>query len=351
MDKLQHRVNQYSSLSTDLFCLSSSELIQILAEAEPLHQGIGGKSVLIHRNETPVFVKKIPLTSLEQIPENVMSTKNIFDLPLCYQYGVGSAGFGAWRELASHIITTNWVLERACENFPLLYHWCVLPRPPEEQTLNYWGDKEKYSHYWENCPAINKRVESLDSATDHIALFLEYIPYNLQDFLERPLLKGGSSAETTVIQVAKELKCTTDFMSQNNFIHFDAHFKNILTDGERLYFSDFGLALSTKFSLSPLENDFFKLHKTYDQACAAVNLMQCIITSLYGKDQWKTKLHYFLTEDHAEIKGVLKKLIESQGPLALLMDDFFQKLQKESKLTPYPYLKVNQLLSTVKNKL
>jgi len=73
-----------------------------------MHEGIGGKSALISIEDTPVFVKKVPLTDLEQLPQHFMSTKNLFDLPLGYQYGVGSAGFGAWRELATHVMTTNW---------------------------------------------------------------------------------------------------------------------------------------------------------------------------------------------------------------------------------------------------
>ena len=58
-----------------------------------MHEGIGGKSALISIDDTPVFVKKVPLTDLEQLPQHFMSTANIFDLPLSYQYGVGSAGF------------------------------------------------------------------------------------------------------------------------------------------------------------------------------------------------------------------------------------------------------------------
>jgi hypothetical protein len=68
----------------------------------------GGKSALIDIDDTPVFIKRVPLTDLELQSKNFMSTANIFDLPMCYQYGVGSAGFGAWRELATHIITNQW---------------------------------------------------------------------------------------------------------------------------------------------------------------------------------------------------------------------------------------------------
>src|SRR6202040_1869852 len=84
MNKFQSRIKQYNTVSTSLACLSNERLKQILAAAKPMHEGIGGKSALISIDETPVFVKKVPLTDLEQLPQNFMSTANFFDLPMCY---------------------------------------------------------------------------------------------------------------------------------------------------------------------------------------------------------------------------------------------------------------------------
>jgi hypothetical protein len=53
-----------------------------------MHEGIGAKSALISIIDTPVFVKKLTLTDLDQLPQHFMSTVNIFDLPLSYQYGI-----------------------------------------------------------------------------------------------------------------------------------------------------------------------------------------------------------------------------------------------------------------------
>lgn len=74
----------------------------------------------------PVFAKRLPLTDIEK--EHAGDTSNIFALPDFYHYGVGSAGFGANRELAAHLKATVWVLDGAIESFPLLYHHRVLPR-------------------------------------------------------------------------------------------------------------------------------------------------------------------------------------------------------------------------------
>lgn len=164
------RIKQYSSVSTSLACMSNEKLKQILADGKPMHEGIGGKSALISVNDTPVFVKNVPLTDLEQLPQHFMSTANIFGLPLNYQYGVGSAGFGAWRELATHIMTTNWVITGDCANFPIMYHWRILPSHPGDITINYWGDIETYCQYWENSAVIRKRVEDINKASMYIQL-------------------------------------------------------------------------------------------------------------------------------------------------------------------------------------
>ena len=74
--------------------MSNRELEAVLIDGKAMHKGIGGSSLQIDIDNTVVFVKKVPLTDLELQPENYMSTSNIFNLPMCYQYGIGSAGFG-----------------------------------------------------------------------------------------------------------------------------------------------------------------------------------------------------------------------------------------------------------------
>jgi hypothetical protein len=61
------------------------------------------------------------------LPEHARSTANLFGLPTFCQYGVGGPAFGAWRELAAHTMTTNWVLGGQYQGFPMMYHWRVLP--------------------------------------------------------------------------------------------------------------------------------------------------------------------------------------------------------------------------------
>lgn len=341
----QNRIKQYGLINTHLACLSNQQLTRVLDDAKPMHAGIGGTSALINIEDRPVFVKKIPLTQLEQKPQHVMSTANLFNLPMHYQYGVGSAGFGAWRELAIHIMTTNWVITNQCAHFPLLYHWRILDNSQKDLNIDYWGDLEQYNDYWENSKAIRKRVTALNKSSAHIALFLEFVPQTLYQWLSAQIAANSQTALSAIQWVDDHLKVINQFMSRHGLVHFDAHFKNILTDGKLLYLSDFGLALSSIFELTANERDFLLHHANYDQCCAAVNLMHCIMTTILGKDQWPDGLKENSLGKLSNICPGIEKIVKNHIPIALVMDDFFQTLQKVSKSTPFPKEQLDVLLT------
>lgn len=129
----------HGAVATRLSLLSDQRLQEVVASAVPLGSGIGGRSAEVDIEGTRVFVKRVPLTDVELRPECVRSTANVFGLPTFYQYGVGSAGFGAWRELAVHTMTTHWVLGNAYPGFPLMYHWRVLPDSPPQGFTDEFG--------------------------------------------------------------------------------------------------------------------------------------------------------------------------------------------------------------------
>jgi len=127
------RLTAHSAVSTSLALCSDRALRELVDTAVPIGSGIGGKSVLLEVAGTPVFVKRVPLTDPERQPEYGIGT-------------IGGPGFGAWRELAVHTMTTNWVLAAEHEGFPLMYHWRVLPDStplPEELA-----DIERAVAYW-----------------------------------------------------------------------------------------------------------------------------------------------------------------------------------------------------------
>lgn len=97
------RLAAHGAVSTSLALCSDRRLRELVDAGRPLGFGIGGERRLLDVGGTPVFVKQVRLTDRERRPENLHSTRNLFELPLFCHYGVGAIGgpgFGAWRELA-----------------------------------------------------------------------------------------------------------------------------------------------------------------------------------------------------------------------------------------------------------
>ncbi|MDB2614292.1 GNAT family N-acetyltransferase, partial [Chlamydiales bacterium] len=131
------RCSQYEYINKCLNHLSNDEITTLLEQGDSLHSGYG-TSVKIEIDGIPLFVKQVPLNEVEGKLENIKSTKNLFEIPLYYQYGVGSGGFNIWREVYAHNMSTDWVLKEESENFPLMYHWRILDNSKEK---NLWTKK------------------------------------------------------------------------------------------------------------------------------------------------------------------------------------------------------------------
>lgn len=243
------RVSAYATVGTHLSLLSDRRLADAVSAAESLGSGIGGRSAEMRVAGTRVFVKRVPLTDIELQPAHVRSTANVFDLPLFYQYGVGSAGFGAWRELAAHIMTTGWVLKGEHAGFPLLYHWRVLPDSPHAASPTASGSGRCCGPLGRVMRPCAMRLEAIGRSSSSLVLFMEHVPRTLGAWLAeaRDAAPGGHSP---CLWVEDAVVRGTEFMSARGLVHFDAHFSNLLTDGKQVYFADFGLALSRGFDLS-----------------------------------------------------------------------------------------------------
>ncbi len=279
------RLTDYASLSNVLARLTDEDLAAMVAKAPPLHSGVGGRSVLLTIDSTQIFVKRIALTDLER--RHVLSTANLFDIPLSCHYGLGGPGFSAWRELAAAVIANGWVLSGACANFPLLYHWRVLRSEHLEEL-------EGNVDFWIESAAVRARLEAIHNATAHLVLFCEYVPQNLLEWLSEQVQASEEAAEAAITFVDAHLAPTIDFMNAHGLTHFDTHFENIITDGRRFCFGDFSLALSSDFELAQDEVEFLARHRRYDHGRAAVGYVHCLSATFFGSDQWKEKLRAFL---------------------------------------------------------
>ncbi|MET7302308.1 protein kinase family protein [Embleya sp. NPDC005575] len=335
----------YSAVSTSLSLHSDRGLGELVDAAAPLGSGIGGSSALLEVAGTPVFVKRVPLTELELRPDHVRSTANVFGLPVFCQYGIGGPGFGAWREAAVHTMTTNWVLSGQYQGFPLMYHWRVLPdtAPALPKEL---ADVDRAVSYWGGGPEVRRRIEALGESPASLVLFLEYFPQTLHEWLTEQVRVGDEAAGKACALVERDLEAGTSFMNDRGLLHFDAHFRNILTDGRRLYFADYGLALSSCFDLTPAEVDFFARHRTYDRAYTLSYLVNWLITGLYGYERAERETLIRACAEGArppagppEVRAALAR----HAPLAAVVTDFIGRLEHESRETEYPLAAIDQI--------
>ncbi|MFS8202343.1 protein kinase family protein [Streptomyces sp. CWNU-52B] len=344
------RLSAHGAVSTALALCSDHALGELVDAAVPIGAGIGGKSALLEIAGTPVFVKRVPLTDLERRPEHIRSTANLFELPVHCQYGIGTIGtpgFGAWRELAVHTMTTNWVLAAEHEGFPLMYHWRVLPDStplPEELA-----DIEQAVAYWDGGARMRERIEALQESSASIALFLEYIPQNLHQWLGTQVEAGDRATDLACALVERELAAGTSFMNSHGLLHFDAHFENVLTDGRRLYFADYGLAISSRFELSPDEADFFDRHRAYDRCYTSTYLVNWLVTALFGYQVADRDGRYELVRAYAEggrptgIPPEAAAVLARHAPVAAVVSDFHRTFQRRSRQTPYPLEEIRRL--------
>lgn len=251
MYELPTRQAQYFTLSSEIAHLDNAQLRSLFDTTETRHGW--GRNHVLDIGGSKVFVKRLPLSDLEY--DNPFSTRNLYELPTYYNYGIGSAGFGAFRELLAHIKTTNWVLEGAIANFPILYHYRIIPFPGERPAVDTERLRE-YVDYWNGNENVGKRMLGRLIAKHELALFLEYMPHEIEPWLlENP---------SKINQVLEDLRTAVTFLRSKGIVHFDVNFDNIISDGERAYLTDFGLVLDGRFTLTEDEILFLEQNTYYD---------------------------------------------------------------------------------------
>lgn len=353
MKDKEMRTTQYKAVSKHLNTLSDSELLSLLKQGTSLQSG-WGSTIKLEIYGIPIFVKQVPLNEIEGKPQNIKSTENLFNLPVHYQYGVGSGGFSVWRELLAHIMSTEWVLAGESQNFPLMYHWRILEKFQEKKSFDE-DEFKKYVAYWENSSAIGERVKANHQAPKNVVIFIEYIPETLKSWLGKESKNGNAALDKAIKMVEQNLQETVLFLSKKQMLHFDAHFHNILTDGERLYFSDFGLAISSQFALSKEELQFFQTHSNYDCYYVATKLTNWIAANSFGKDYVDKILKLYAEGKKPDslptsLTPFLSSILKHYAPIAVKMNHFFELLTKHTKETPYPKAELDNIWSEISAK-
>ena len=220
----------------------------------------------------PVFVKRLLLTDEEK--ERPDDTSNIFGLPDFYHYGVGSAGFDAFREIAGHLMATAWILEGAMESFPLLYHCRAIPRPEPSPDPRF--ELEDYVRRWNGSEAIRRMMAARAEAKHELCLVLEPFAHTLGAWL--PANQGAVGA-------ALDGLCRTlAFLRSAGLVHFDAHPWNVVGDGSDWHLVDFGLLIDEAFDLDEDERAFLRRHRHYDTGESLASLGSVLLTMLHALD-------------------------------------------------------------------
>ncbi|MCA1993131.1 MAG: hypothetical protein LDL41_14000 [Coleofasciculus sp. S288] len=349
---IELRRKRYFKLSSQIAQLDNAQLRSLWDNCELNESSTGwGTNHAISLGQSKVFVKHVPVTNLEY--DNLFSTRNLYDLPTSYNYGIASTGLGIFRELVTHIKTTHWVLEEAIATFPLMYHYRILPFSGQRADV----EMER----WGNNVNVRKYVLDRANANYELVLFLEYIPHVLDTWLRENPNKVQNSLD--------DLRTTIAFLRTKGIIHFDAHFRNILTDGEQTYLTDFGLVLDKSFALTKDEEAFFEQNTFYDYGEVLRNLGHLIRSpydSCSENDKRKMMEKYGIKEGLQlyEVGAILLNKIEqihADGDMKLdefyvasvvkyrsiiaLMQDFFTDMWgNDKKDTQLPHAELRRLL-------
>ncbi|MBD0333976.1 MAG: hypothetical protein ICV62_00665 [Cyanobacteria bacterium Co-bin13] len=360
-NQIDLRRKRYFKLSSQIAQLENAQLHSLFGDSEPnLSWGLTHTIVL---GQSKVFVKRVPVTNLEY--DNLFSTKNLYNLPTYFNYGLGSAGLGVaglgvFRELVTHIKTTNWVLEGAISTFPLMYHYRIIPFSGQHTEVD--RDRLKgFVEYWGNSVNVGNYMLNRANASHELILFLEYIPHVLETWLRQNPNKLQKSLD--------DLRATIAFLRTKGIIHFDAHFRNVLTDGEQIYLTDFGLALDKSFTLTKEEEAFFEQNTLYDYGEVLRNLAHLIRASYDScseNDKSRMMAAYGITEslppynlgallldkiEQIQADGILQldefyvaSVVKYRSIIALMRDFYFDIWGNNRKDTKLPHTELRRLL-------
>jgi serine/threonine protein kinase len=241
-----NRYDLYNKLSDKLVVLTDKEILELTnIQSERKKWGEHGVIKLAGNN---LFFKKLPLS--EKFMLNQFNTKNLYNIPVNCNYGFGTAGVNPWRELIIHIKTSNMVLTKEIDNFPLLYYYRII----KDDSRNFeTGINEKLLERF-NFKNYHLYLEDRAKCNYKIVMFLEYIPNMLFKFIDNDI--------NYVKYFFKESTKILDFLQTNGVLHLDTHWGNYLVDDNgKLYLTDFGIVLDKNFDLDEKEKLFMKKNK------------------------------------------------------------------------------------------
>ena len=307
-----NRQDLYYNLNNKLSFLSNDEIKKIITVKKTDKFKKWGLNKIFELDNNKIFIKAVPVAKL--FAENILDSTNLYNLPAYYNYGFGSAGVNPWRELLLHIKTTNWILSKECDFFPLLYHYRIIEDDDNHNIES--GLEKKLMDRWNNNKQIEKYLQERINAKYKIVLFLEYIPNVAYKYLE--------DNPNFVSNFYKQSKNIISFLNKNGILHNDSHLGNYIVDNKgKVYLTDFGLSLDKDFNLDSNEKKFMKMNKKLDIYYTIDNILNnyinnCIynkkIVEKYQLDKQKNTLEItkYLIDNINIIKNNISKISNFQ---------------------------------------
>ncbi|WP_418274976.1 hypothetical protein ACNHYB_08815 [Isoptericola jiangsuensis] len=145
-----------------------------------------------------------------------------------------------------------------------------------------------------------------------------------------------------------ELDAAVAFLGSRGFLHLDAHFENVLTDGHRFYLADFGLALSSRFDLAPDDAAFVEAHLDHDRAYVATHLVTWLAVAFRGLGPEERRAFVRSCAVGVPPEGVppgVAALLLRHAPVAAVMGDFHRAFRQESREASFPREAIRRALS------
>jgi hypothetical protein len=338
---IERRCYSMDTLPQVLSSLSDEAVKELLAATQP-RVSIGGATQTIEIAGTPVFVKTITVPDRE-LDAGPGDTRNLFELPPWYHYGVGagSTGFSAWREIAMHEMASRWVLTGASPAFPLLYHWRTLPSHSNAPREN---DIAAMVAFWAGSAQIEQRLRALATAHTVAVLFLEHHEWRLRDYLDHQLRRASARDQAAAVSsTLTKLLGGIAHMQAHAVVHLD----NVMTSGHHPVITDFGLAAAASFRLDDAERQFLTTHVDHVAAYCVAEITNAVVKSpdARSRNEW---IHRCATTGAADnCPEHLADTVRQLAPTADVINDFYGHLHGGHLQQRYPSAELATTLAAI----
>lgn len=261
-------------------------------------------------------------------------------MPPWYHYGVGegSTGFNAWREVAAHEMVSNWVASAVCSGFPLLYHWRIMPGIARHPLAE--DDIARAVRFWRDSSEVEDRLRALSASTTEIAVFVEHVPNVLSTWIHHQLSAASGETADAVVGAVDQLLGVAQYLRGQAVVHFDTHLDNVLSTGEDVVVSDFGLLIAADFQLDTHERHMLATHTDHDVAYCAASLTNAIVARVMDLRDARARNDWIRlcaeTGDAPGVTGPWVATLRRLAPTAALTNDFYWQLHDGNFEAPFP---------------